>query len=185
MNILKQFEKIRLKSNEAALLSLIIVVFLVLFTIMWDRSGTMASLTVSRNQVAASKAKLDENKALYDKLTKRSPSSEGLNTDYLDQYLKLNDHFSSVITGIVNSSKGNSFALNKISLESQAVENGYKQMLYSLDAEASFIAIGKFLERLEDAPLLTEVSSIEISRIDNEMKRCQAHIKLFSYVRAE
>ena len=103
----------------------------------------------------------------------------------MDQYVLFNDRFSSVISSIVNSSKSKAFTLTKLSLEDQSTENGYKKMLYSLDAEASFIEIGKFLEKLEDAPLLTEVSSVEINRIDNEMKRCQAHIKLFSYVRKE
>ncbi len=131
-------------------------------------------------------AKMVKDQLAYDQLQKRAPASVEANlaSQLLEQYLKFNGRFSSVVNGIVLSSNGNAFALNKILSESQVQAVGYTQTLYSIEAEASFIAIGKFLEKMEDSPLLTEVDSIEISRIGNEMKRCKAKIKLFSYVGA-
>jgi len=177
--------KVRLKTNEIVLMSLIVVTFFALFHFFWKSSTKVITLNNLRAKSEISKAALLENKNQIEKLSKRDPASEGLNADYMDKYLSFNDKFSSVITGIVNSSKGRGFSLTKLSLEDQSIENGYKKILYSIDAEATFIDIGKFLEKLEDAPLLTEVTSIEINRIDVEMKRCQAQIKLYSYVRSE
>lgn len=182
---MKSLLKIKLKNNEVIMLCLVILTLFAAFNILWKKSGSANALNEIRAKADASKKVLADNQALYDKLSKRSPASEGFSADYMSQYAMLNDRFSSVITGIVNSSKSKKFTLSRLSLENQSAENGYKKMLYSLDAEASFIEIGKFLEKLEDAPLLTEVSSVEINRIDNEMKRCKAHIKLYSYVRAE
>ena len=44
---------------------------------------------------------------------------------------------------------------------------------------------GKLLEQLEDAPVLTEVQSVEILRITDELKRCIAKIKLHGYFSRE
>ena len=180
-----RLSKISLNLKEALLMSLIILIFFAIGNILLKKTGAAAALTDFRAKSEIAKNKLAESQAFLDKLSKRDPSADGVNADYLDQYLRLNDRFSSVITGIVSSSKGGGFMLTRVSLEGEITENGYKRMLYSMDAEASFISIGKFLEKLEDAPLLTEVSSVEINRIENEMKRCKAHIKLYSYVRAD
>ena len=180
-----QFMKIRLKKNETILISLILVILMALFGFLWKKSSFVTALNELQLKTDAAKTQVLESRALYEKLSKREPAGVGATKEFLDQYVLLNDHFSSVITGIVNSSKGKEFTLTKLSLDDQSSEAGYKKMLYSIDAEASFIDIGKFLEKLEDAPLLTEVSSVEINRIDTEMKRCRAHIKLYSYVRAE
>ena len=177
--------KIQLKKNELVLMSIVVLVLFALFHFSWKNSNKMLTLNAVRASSMTAKSKLIENQSLYEKLIKREPASQGFSADYMDQYILANDHFSSAITGIVNSSKSKAFTLIKLSLEDQSSDSGYKKMLYSLDAEASFIEIGKFLEKLEDAPLLTEVTSIEINRIDTEMKRCQAHIKLYSYVRSE
>jgi hypothetical protein len=112
------------------------------------------------------------------------PASLELKTsnELLDKYMKSNDRFSNVISTVISNSNNLSFVVNKIATESQAQLMGYAQTLYSIQASASFISIGKFLESLEDSPLLTEVQSIDIERTGNELKMCKANIKLFSYV---
>lgn len=177
--------QIKISKNESIMISLTLVTFIFLFGILWKSSSMNANLESIRAKAIISKQKLADNEALIAKLNQRTPASLAGNSEILDRYVLANDHFSSVITGIVSNAKGDAFKLSKLTLEEQATDNGYKKMLYALDAEASFVEIGKFLENLEDAPLLTEVQSIVINRIDNEMKRCQAHIKLYSYVRQE
>ncbi len=180
-----RFLKTQLKPSEIALISIILMMLLFIFNFTWKTSSMIRSLNALQVQVETSRTKLTENKILYTRLISRTPSSEDVKKDFMDQYVLVNDRFSSVITGIVNSSKNKNFSLQKISLDEQTKESGYKKLLYSLDIESSFIEIGKFLEKLEDAPLLTEVTSVEIKRIDNEMKRCLAQIRLYSYVRIE
>jgi hypothetical protein len=177
--------KIKLKPNEVAVICLIILCLFVVFNMFWKNSPMNTGLKNVQSRIEASKKKLAEDQALFDKLSKISSPTDSANSADLDQYVLLNDRFSSVISGIVRNSKTKSFALTKLVMEDESLESGYKKVLYSLDAEASFIEIGKFLEKLEDASLLTEVSSVEINRIDEEMKRCLAHIRLYSYVRAE
>ena len=177
--------RVKFKKNEVALLSLILITFFVLLSFFSKKFDVLTTLNELHSKREVTKKKLAENQALYEKLVQRERSTDGLHSESMDQYLLNNDRLSSVITGIVNSSKGKSFTLTKLSLDEQSTENGYKKILYSIEAEASFLDIGKFLERLEDAPLLTEVNSVEINRIDEEMERCQTHIKLYSYVRIE
>ena len=180
---LKSFSA-RLKINLIA--GITAIVFLVYFqqVVMADKMKEVAALQVSIRLV---KEKLNLDQLAYLELQKRAPASveTGIAGQLLDQYLKFNGHFSSVVSGIVSSSNGNSFALTKILAENQIKTVGYTQTLYSVEADASFISIGKFLEKMEDSPLLTEVDSIDITRIESEMKRCKAKIKLFSYVGAE
>jgi hypothetical protein len=84
--------------------------------------------------------------------------------------------------GIFSGSKENDFTVQKITSMQSTKFGGYTQTLYALEADSSFIAIGKFLENLEDSPLLTEIESIDIARIENEMKQCKASIRLYGYV---
>ncbi len=143
-------------------------------------------LTEVRERVVSSRTKIAEDQLALEKLISRMPAAEEMRASQhlLDQYFKSNKQFSSVITSIVDNSKSDSFTLNRISSERQSKVSGYSQTLYNLEAEASFISIGRFLEKLEDSSLLTEVESVEITRLADEMKRCKANIKLFSYVAA-
>jgi hypothetical protein len=163
-----------------------ILFFTFCFQQLWVKSRALELDQVTRS-IAETQKKLEMDQLTYVQLMKRAPASVEVTSasQLLDEYLKFNGHFSSVVNGIVLSSKNTSFSLTKISSEKQVKATGYTQTLYSIEAEAPFIAIGKFLEKMEDSPLLTEVDSIEISRIGNEMKRCKAKIKLFSYVGAE
>jgi hypothetical protein len=86
------------------------------------------------------------------------------------------------VMGIVSGSQQGAFSISKILAEKSKKTGAYTQTLYELETESSFLAIGKFLESLEDSPLLTEVESVEISRIEQEMKRCTAKIRLYGYV---
>ena len=141
-------------------------------------------MKTTQDKVTALRASILDNKNKLAALSTRVPASEELKATHqlLDKYLKSNDRFSSVVTNLVASSKEESFLLTKVVSENQTKMSGYTQTLYHLEAETSFISIGKFLERLEESPLLTEVQSIDIVRLEDEMERCKASIKLFSYV---
>jgi Tfp pilus assembly protein PilO len=170
--------------------SIAVCVFALILTVCFQqfwvqpKSGELNDI---ETKISTLQKKMEADQLAYNDLQKRTPASveSASASQLLDQYLKFNGHFSSVVNGIVSNSQGGSFSLTKISSESQVQTVGYTQTLYTVEAEAPFIAIGKFLEKMEDSPLLTEVDSIDISRIGTEMRRCKAKIKLFSYVGAE
>lgn len=176
---------IQLKKNEIVMLSVTILCLFFLFYVTWEKIGPAGAMIDLEQRSAVAKRKLADNKALFEKLNNRAPASVGFSSEYMDRYVLNNDRFSGAINGIVTSSKAKDFVLKKIQLEEQSVENGYKKLLYILQADATFIEVGKFLEKIEEAPLLTEVNSVEITRDENEMRRCHAEIKLYSYVRPD
>jgi Tfp pilus assembly protein PilO len=173
----------RLKKSEVVLTSLFACAMAYLFQTYWLRPH-VDQLNSMKSEVAGVQTQVDQNQSLLVTLKNRVPASIEVKSsnELLDKYIKSNDRFSNVVSSIIQSSNTLSFMLNKISAESQEQLMGYAQTLYSIQAEASFISIGKFLETLEDSPLLTEVQSIEIERTGNELKMCKANIKLFNYV---
>ena len=175
--------KFTLKKSETILLSLFALASFYLFQTYYMKPKKEV-LNGMKSEVSALQIKNDQNHVLLSTLQNRVPASLELKTsnELLDKYMKSNDRFSNVISTVISNSNNLSFVVNKIATESQAQLMGYAQTLYSIQASASFISIGKFLESLEDSPLLTEVQSIDIERTGNELKMCKANIKLFSYV---
>ena len=175
--------KFTLKKSETILLSLFALASFYLFQTYYMKPKKEV-LNGMKSEVSALQIKNDQNHVLLSTLQNRVPASLELKTsnELLDKYMKSNDRFSNVISTVISNSNNLSFVVNKIATESQAQLMGYAQTLYSIQASASFISIGKFLESLEDSPILTEVQSIDIERTGNELKMCKANIKLFSYV---
>ncbi len=178
----------RFKLRETLLLSLGILAVGFGFQRFWVVPKTK-SLDELGKQVDSARKQLDETRAMIAKVGSRAPASttpvvadDHVARGLLDRYLESNDRFSKVVMGIVSGSKEGSFTISKILAEKSQKMGAYTQTLYELETESSFLSIGKFLESLEDSPLLTEVESVEISRIEQEMKRCTAKIRLYGYV---
>ena len=175
--------KLKMKLSESILISLFSLMSMFAFDRFWQKPHSK-ELKELQTKVVDAKKKIDETQKLLDGLKNRAPATEDHHTtsSLFDRYLTSNDRFSSVIMGIFSGSKENDFSVQRISALQSTRFEGYTQTLYSLDAESNFIAIGKFLENLEDSPLLTEIESIDISRIENELKQCRASIRLYGYV---
>jgi hypothetical protein len=180
---MKGVKGFRLKLSESILLSLVIVGGGVLFQRFWVLPNSQR-LVELQEKAKATQAKIDELKTQLGTIKVKAPATEEVKTaqSLLDRYISTNDRFSSVIMGIFSGSKEREFNISKIIAEKSEKVGVYTQTLYQIDAESSFIAIGKFLEGLEDSALLTEVDSINITKIEEEMKRCRASIRLFGYV---
>jgi|GEM_PF-6943287 len=175
--------KFKLKTSESILVSVFALLSMYAFDRFWQQPHSKELKEVQTKVVTARKSVEDKRKVL-DSLKSRAPASTEVKTaqTLFDRYLASNDRFSSVIMGIFTGSKENEFSIQKLAALQSTSFGGYVQTLYSLDVESNFIAIGKFLENLEDSPLLTEVESIDITRIENEMKQCKASIRLYGYV---
>ncbi|NDG84649.1 MAG: hypothetical protein EBX52_06375 [Proteobacteria bacterium] len=182
-----KFREGKLKIRESILLSIGVVVLGVGFQKLWVAPNSQR-LDELAQRTEAAKKKIEDTQALIVKVRNRAPASIPVKTDdhttksLLEKYVGSNDRFSKVIMGVVSGSKEGSFSISKIAAEKSVKVGIYTQTTYEIEAESSFLSIGKFLETLEDSPLLTEVDSIEISRIEEEMRKCTAKIRLFGYV---
>jgi hypothetical protein len=93
--------------------------------------------------------------------------------------LEKNNNISSLLTKM--SGDGVRFSLNRLVVEEHKVINGYSRTLFNLEIESSFIELGKFIESMENSDFLVDFQSVEISRVDRELKLAVAKIKVFSY----
>ena len=182
-----KFREGKFKVKESLLMSVAILSLGFGFERFWVKPNAR-KLEELTQKTEATKKKIEDTQALIVKVKNRAPASlptkdeDHSTKSMLERYMRSNDRFSKVVMGIVAGSKDGSLSVSKISAERSLKVGAYTQTLYEVDAESSFLSIGKFLETLEDSPLLTEVDSIEITRIEQEMKRCSAKIKLFGYV---
>ncbi|MBU6152765.1 MAG: hypothetical protein KGP28_00555 [Bdellovibrionales bacterium] len=175
--------KFKLKWSESLLISLFSVMSMFAFDRFWQKPHSLELMSL-KARISETRKKVEDTQKVLEGLKNRVPAVADNQTtlSLLDRYLSSNDRFSNVIQGIFKGSKESEFSIQSIvALQSNRFE-GYTQTLYSLEAESSFIAIGKFLENLEDSSLLTEIESIDIARIENELKQCKASIRLYGYV---
>ena len=173
--------RFRLNRNESVLICIVSLSLVFVYQHYWKKAK-LREIEALHTKVASLKESVDKKQISLKVIQERTPATGNLKNADVNKYLKSNDHFSNVLSELVKSSKENSFSLTKIASSAPTKVNGYTQTQYRLEAESSFISLGKFLEKLEDSPLLTDVQSIEIRRIENEMDRCIVSIKLYSYV---
>ena len=183
-----KFREGKWKVRDSVLVSLMLAGIFFAFQKYWVKPNTVRLVELHEKTESARK-QIEENRALLANVKTRAPASvsppsieEKTAKGMLERYMNSNDRFSRVIMGIVSGSKEGAFSLSKIAAEKSTKVGSYTQTLYHLETESSFISIGKFLETLENSPLLTEVESIEISRIEQEMKQCKASIRIYGYV---
>lgn len=174
--------KISLNQRECILLSVICLAITGVYVHYWQRPH-VAKLQQLKTVIETTEAEIVSNTNLLSQLATRMPVSveSKASQDLLEKYRKSNSQLANVITSISTDNPKYPFLLSRISTESQNATDGFTKILYNIELEATFVSIGKFLERLEDSPLLTEVGSIEIARVSSEMKRCHTKIKLLSY----
>ncbi len=177
---------LRLNLKESITLSVIALLLMGYFHVTWTKNH-LKEVADLKAKVATVSTELEKNRKLEANLKGKAPTYVEIQTsnDLLERYLKSNEKFSSIVDGIISNSNGREFLLSKMLAESQEKVNGYIQTLYKIEAEATFLSIGKFLEKLEDSSLLSEVQSVEIKRSANELRVCNVKINLLSYSSAE
>lgn len=73
--------------------------------------------------------------------------------------------------------------INRIASEGEAIIEGIKAVSFKIDVEASFLAVGQFIDFLEELKYLIHVDSVEVLRITDDLKRCTAQIHLASFTK--
>lgn len=96
--------------------------------------------------------------------------------------LDVTSRLGAFISEISNTENNSPFRLVRITNEEQAeIDGAITKMSFSLDVETTFMEIGKFVEKLERSPLLTEVRSMQMSRLDDDLRMISVKLKLTSY----
>ena len=147
-------------------------------------SKSRAVVVQLNRTIASETVELEKSRAQYSDLSNRRPAAVDADDSLTiyDKYAQTNASLASVIGTLAKGDGKSPFSLNKIVSEKQEIVNGYTKTQFSINLDASFPAIGGLLEGLEQSPLLTDVQTVEISRMGNELKKCSAKIKLLSYV---
>lgn len=171
-----------LQRNEKILLGLILVVlaFLNERTLVTGMQNEQALNETRRAELTKATALAREEKDLFLRRDIASavafpPSGE------LDQAGAASAKVSSFIRELASQESESRFRINRLGTEETQAVKDYSRTPVTLDVEATFPAIGRFLEALEDAPFLAEVDSLEVYRVENDLRLCAAKIRIYSY----
>jgi uncharacterized coiled-coil protein SlyX len=147
--------------------------------------GSRSTLDNLNRSIASEEVELEKARTQLNSLASGSSAmaaDKRYSKDLNEKYMSANKSLGEVIETLAKGVEESSFAVNKIATEKQESHDGYTRTLFNVDVESSFPAIGRFLEGLEHSPLLTDVRSVQISRINGDLQRCSTTIKLYSYV---
>ncbi|RZA05712.1 MAG: hypothetical protein EOP11_12190 [Proteobacteria bacterium] len=171
-----------LQRNEKILLGLILVVLAFL--------NERAIITGMNERGAAAEVRLTElNKAISDaKAEKELFANRDIAsvvsfppTAALDEAGSASAKVSSFIRELASQESESKFRIVRLGTEDALAGAEYARTPVTLDVEATFPAIGHFLEQLEDGPFLAEVDSLEVYRVENDLRMCAAKIRIYSY----
>lgn len=138
----------------------------------------------AKGKIALAKSKLETGRRTYEDLKNqiKTPARAAAPQVLVLEFDRSNDRFSKLISELTREAQAASLRLKRLSTEKPSTSDAYVKSAITLDVDASFIAIGKFLERLGDLPILAEVDSLEIYRVEGDLRKCSARIKLLSYL---
>ena len=148
----------------------------------WYLPEARAFDTLTR-QVQEAKKKLESDLAAADALSKRArmdPVEEAADIK-MDQVREVNSNFANIIRELSGGDTPDLFKIKSLTVGKEERFIDYSKVLFNLEIEAPFLAVGQFLDRLEKSDLLTEVINIDVSRVEKEMKRCTIKLSLYSY----
>jgi Tfp pilus assembly protein PilO len=175
-----------MKRSEKILISLVLLsgCFLGEKTLYSSMQQQAASIAAQLTDVRQS---LDSAKAEKDSMASRRLASVA-SFPPMEELSKLeasSSRLSAFLKEITDEEEDERFGITRLSTEPSAVSGSFVKTPVNIEVEASFPAVGRFLEHLEDSPLLAEIDSIELSRVDNDLRMVVAKIRMFSYTGAK
>jgi len=99
----------------------------------------------------------------------------------IDQVREMNSNFANIVRELTGAGSTGKFSIRNLAVSKEEKMADYTKVLFSLELDAPFLALGSFLERLEKSDLLTEVVDIQVTRIERELKRCTIKLSIYSY----
>jgi hypothetical protein len=173
----------KLNQRETILLSLIILSATVLSTralgVKWRLQAQELDHKVSELSARKEKDRIE----YEDRLNRSLASSQVLRSgEMISKIEENNDYFSTFVSKLAHQDGVGSFRILRLATDTPVQSPEYIRTPVTLTVESTFPAIGKFLESLENSPTLAEIDSMEIYRIESDLKKCSAKIKLSNYV---
>jgi hypothetical protein len=172
-----------LNQREKILLSLIIATGAILINRSLATKWRLQAQELDR-QVSELSAQKEKDRIDYEDRVSRSVASTQIlrSGEMISKIEESNDYFSTFISKLAHQDGVGSFRILRLATETPVQSPEYTRTGITLTVESSFPAVGKFLESLENSPTLAEIDSMEIARIDGDLKKCSAKIKLSNYV---
>lgn len=128
---------------------------------------------------------INQNKAIVDGLQKRiiASTDPGQVSSPIKEYMSASRRIAQVVEKLI--AEDPVLSTRSISIEKVEQADEHKLISFSLELVGSFPAMGAFVERLESSKVLTEIRSIDISRIESDLEKCVAKISLNSRIYSE
>lgn len=137
---------------------------------------TQAAVATTQQALQTSQATLVELEL------KAAVAQKSLNAnDEVKRYLESNKYMSNLLRKLGADEEDNGLFLKDITIENNNKENNFYRSAMKVQVESTFVALGNFLGKLSDSETLIDVKSVELNRIDSDLKRCTATIQLQGY----
>jgi Tfp pilus assembly protein PilO len=131
------------------------------------------------SRTSAKKAELASAQAMLTELETRKPAS--LRQSPLWGYREENKGLGNLIRKVSSSETLRDFTVRRINLEKEEKLPEYDKTKFQIEVEGPFHSIGNFLEELESSRFLTRVESVQVFRIEKELRLCRARIYVNSF----
>jgi hypothetical protein len=133
----------------------------------------------ARHQAAAVEAEAARSHATLAEAERRKPVK--LKDSPLWPYRLENTGVGNLIRKVSGADSRRDFAVKRISVEKTEKLPEYEKTRFEIEVEGPFHSIGSFLEELESSRFLTRVESVQVFRIERELRLCRARIFVNSF----
>lgn len=169
----------RLSSRERALLVMIVASLAIVAAKFFVADELLAALEARRSALAI-EAEVERSRNMLTDLSTRRPAS--FTASPLYAYRKENSGLGNLIRKVsAGAEVGRDFTVRKISLEKAESLPEFEKNRFELEVEGPFHSIGNFLQELESSRFLTRVESVQVFRIEKELRLCRARILVSSF----
>ncbi len=133
-----------------------------------------------RKNTEAVEAEIARSRSMLSDLASRKPAS--FTSSPLFAYKQENSGLGNLILRVSNSAESSrDFVVRRIALEKNESLPEFEKNSFQLEVEGPFHSIGNFLQDLEESRFLTRVESVQVFRIEKELRLCRARILVSSF----
>lgn len=168
----------RLNQRERTLAAAVVVVFALLAGKFFIFDELLLAYD-AHSQAVAKEAELAKSRAMLTDLDSARPVS--LRKSPLWTYRRENSGLGNLIRKVSSSDSKRDFTVRRISMDKEEKLPEYDKTRFEIEVEGPFHSIGNFLEELESSRFLTRVESVQVFRIEKELRLCRARIFVSSF----
>lgn len=141
-------------------------------------------ITAAKARIATLESDMaGENAKLTQAMATRQPASSNVVPEgEMRKIIAENATLTSLIRTLAEKSSGDGLHLRRIESTKIEAQEGYQKANYSIDVEAPYLVIGRFIQQIEESGLLVEVESLKISRNGDDLRMVIANVSLNNYV---